>query len=147
MASFPHLARRAQVTTNQWLGIVIVVVLGLSAIFIIVVTCIIVRRKSARRHRERQMIAEQETRSLVAQDFDTTKSHQFVGQSYNAHEYRIANSGPPDLYPRNESPIELQGGTVQGPGTTTQQLDGYSAPATATHDGRPVEMPAPAATR
>lgn len=149
MAPLQHLARRAQVTTNRWLGIVIVVILGLAALFLIVVTCIIVRRKSARRHRERKMIAEQETRALVAQDPDTTNSHQFVRQPYNPHEYRIANSGPPDSYSYagNESPIELQGGTIHGPRTTPQQLDNYGAPATATYDGRPVEMPAPAAAR
>lgn len=136
MAPLQHLARRAQTTTYRWLSIVIVVILGLAAIFSTAVVCIICWRKRAHRQRQRRFNAEQERHSLVAREAGTTQTCSFAAQPYNAHE----GLG-------RASPIELQGEIFEDTKTTPQQLDGHVAPATAMYNGQPVEMPVPVATR
>ncbi|KAH7381173.1 hypothetical protein DE146DRAFT_278235 [Phaeosphaeria sp. MPI-PUGE-AT-0046c] len=146
MAPHQHLTRRAEITTNIWLDILALVIGGLGALFIIVVTCIIFRRKRARRHRERKMLAEQETRALCMPEPATTKTYLFAAPPYNAHEARVAHGGPPEPSTGRENPIELSGTIAEETRTSPQQLDGRVAPALAAYNGKPVEMPTSVAT-
>ena len=135
MAPHQHLSPRAQITVEGWVDILTIVSVVVCILFCTGAVLVICKRKRARKHRQRILLEEQESRPFVAQE-------------HSAQEYRVPADQRGDMGFGTGGPIELQGGVVGDlAGRQPQQIDGYVAPAMAGYDGKPVEMPAQTATR
>lgn len=118
------LTRRAQITINNTLPIVISIILGVSVLSFLIIIFIIIRRKRAQKQRD----DEEKQQSQKYQVIDEEQARHRLAMS----EYRQVQQEEAGVVLGERAAVS-QGGAEQ---TQTRVLN---APAMATCDGRPVE--------